>query len=84
MPMDVIDTPLQKDLPALTKWSDEYLVSALGDRKVSVAGTSDGHVLRSSYIRNPSHSLVLISGDQTRYAHSQIVPGVLQSCTENT
>ncbi|KAF8607967.1 Clavaminate synthase-like protein [Ceratobasidium sp. AG-I] len=36
------NTPPQSDLPALTKWSNEYLVSSMGDRKVSVAITPDG------------------------------------------
>ncbi|QRV87364.1 phospholipase [Ceratobasidium sp. AG-Ba] len=31
-----------QNLPALTKWTNQYLVSSMGDRKVSVAVTPDG------------------------------------------
>ncbi|ELU45730.1 phospholipase [Rhizoctonia solani AG-1 IA] len=37
-----VDTPNMKDLPALTRWTDDYLGSIMGDRKVSVAITPNG------------------------------------------
>ncbi|CAE6428287.1 unnamed protein product [Rhizoctonia solani] len=40
-------TPSTKDLPALTKWTDDHLVTAMRDRKVSVAVTPNGQVCRA-------------------------------------
>ncbi|KAG8713501.1 hypothetical protein FRC09_018638 [Ceratobasidium sp. 395] len=35
-------TPSPQDLPALMKWTNEYLINSMGDRKLSVAVTPDG------------------------------------------
>ncbi|KEP52386.1 phospholipase [Rhizoctonia solani 123E] len=36
------NTPSTNDLPALTRWTDDHLVTAMRDRKVSVAVTPNG------------------------------------------
>ncbi|CEL59664.1 JmjC domain-containing protein 7 OS=Mus musculus GN=Jmjd7 PE=2 SV=1 [Rhizoctonia solani AG-1 IB] len=36
------NTPNAKDFPALTKWTDDYLITAMADRKVSIAVTPNG------------------------------------------
>ncbi|CAE6442186.1 unnamed protein product [Rhizoctonia solani] len=38
------NTPNAHDLPALVKWTDDHLVTAMRDRKVSIAVTPNGQV----------------------------------------
>ncbi|KAF8681238.1 Clavaminate synthase [Rhizoctonia solani] len=62
------NTPNMKDLPALTRWTDDYLGSIMGDRKVSVAITPNGQVLVSFDIPtglSTEHHFVF-AGEQTR------------------
>jgi jumonji domain-containing protein 7 len=32
------------ELPALARWTDEYLINQMGDRQISVAVTPNGYV----------------------------------------